>query len=128
MYLSMLPNTFKSYVRRGDSYIEYRKLRWLISVFWRFYLFFLYQFPPEISKSNGAILLVNDKYKYRSMWIRAYSSLWMLAFVSLIIYMGHLYIWAMVVVIQIFMASELFNLLRIASQDKRLPKFKLLNW
>lgn len=90
--------------------------------------FFLYQFPPEISKSNGAILLVNDKYKYRSMWIRAYSSLWMLAFVSLIIYMGHLYIWAMVVVIQIFMASELFNLLRIASQDKRLPKFKLLNW
>ncbi|KAK7300013.1 hypothetical protein RJT34_10844 [Clitoria ternatea] len=86
------------------------------------------EFPPEISKSNGNYLLVNDKYKYRSMWIRAYSSLWMLAFVSLIIYMGHLYIMLMVVVIQIFMASELFNLLRRATQDKHLPKFKLLNW
>jgi len=71
---------------------------------------------------------VDDKYKYRSMWIRAYSSLWMLASVSLIIYLGHLYIWAMVVVIQIFMASELFNLLTRATQDKRLPKFKFLNW
>ncbi|RZB67011.1 Phosphatidate cytidylyltransferase 3 [Glycine soja] len=84
--------------------------------------------PAEISKSNGNNLLVDDKSKYKSMWIRAYSSLWMLASVSLIIYLGHLYIWAMVVVIQIFMASELFNLLRRASQDKRLPKFKLLNW
>ncbi|CAL5190702.1 unnamed protein product [Lathyrus oleraceus] len=83
---------------------------------------------PDINKSNGILLLVNDKYKYKSMWIRAYSSLWMLACVALIIYMGHLYIWAMMVVIQIFMASELFNLLRIANQDKRLPKFKLLNW
>ncbi|XP_058742913.1 phosphatidate cytidylyltransferase 1-like [Vicia villosa] len=83
---------------------------------------------PDINKSNGILLLANDKYKYKSMWIRAYSSLWMLASVALIIYMGHLYIWAMMVVIQIFMASELFNLLRIANQDKRLPKFKLLNW
>ncbi|KAK2431750.1 phosphatidate cytidylyltransferase [Trifolium repens] len=86
------------------------------------------EIPPEIHKSNGTILLANDKFKYKSMWIRAYSSLWMLAFVSLIIYMGHLYIWAMIVIIQIFMASELFNLLRRANQDKRLPKFKLLNW
>ncbi|XP_020224208.1 phosphatidate cytidylyltransferase 1 [Cajanus cajan] len=86
------------------------------------------EIPLEISKSNGNHLLINDKYKYRSMWIRAYSSLWMLASVSLIIYMGHLYIWAMVVIIQIFMASELFNLLRRANQDKRLPKIKLLNW
>ncbi|CAK8538854.1 unnamed protein product [Lathyrus sativus] len=83
---------------------------------------------PDINKSNGILLLVNDKYKYKSMWIRAYSSLWMLACVALIIYLGHLYIWAMMVVIQIFMASELFNLLRIGNQDKRLPKFKLLNW
>ncbi|CAI8583291.1 unnamed protein product [Vicia faba] len=83
---------------------------------------------PDINKSNGILLLANDKYKYKSMWIRAYSSLWMLACVALIIYMGHLYIWAMMVVIQIFMARELFNLLRIANQDKRLPKFKLLNW
>ncbi|XP_057441102.1 phosphatidate cytidylyltransferase 1-like [Lotus japonicus] len=86
------------------------------------------EFPPELSKSNGNLLLVDDKLKYRSMRIRAYSSLWMLAGVLLIVYLGHLYMWAMVVVIQIFMASELFNLLRRATQDKRLPKFKLLNW
>ncbi|KAF1890279.1 hypothetical protein Lal_00013532 [Lupinus albus] len=77
----------------------------------------------ETSKSNGNNLLVNDKLKYRSMWIRACSSMWMLASVSGIIYLGHLYIWAMVVIIQIFMASELFNLLRRATQDKRLPRF-----
>ncbi|XP_061342195.1 phosphatidate cytidylyltransferase 1-like [Gastrolobium bilobum] len=86
------------------------------------------EFPPEISKPNGNHLLVDDKSKYRSMWIRACSSLWMLASVSFIIYLGHLYIWAMVVIIQIVMASELFNLLRRATQDKRLPRFKLLNW
>ncbi|KAG0477385.1 hypothetical protein HPP92_014226 [Vanilla planifolia] len=42
--------------------------------------------------------------------------------------MGHLYIWAMVVVIQIFMARELFNLLRRANEDGQLPGFRLLNW
>ena len=45
-----------------------------------------------------------------------------------ILYMGHLYIWAMVVVIQIFMAKELFNLLRKANEDRQLPGFRLLNW
>lgn len=47
---------------------------------------------------------------------------------AFVIYMGHLYIWAMIVVIQIFMAKELFNLLRKAHEDKQLPGFRLLNW
>ncbi|KAF9611156.1 hypothetical protein IFM89_027242 [Coptis chinensis] len=34
----------------------------------------------------------------------------------------------MVVVIQIFMAKELFNLLRKAHDDRQLPGFRLLNW
>ena len=42
--------------------------------------------------------------------------------------MGHLYIWAMVVGIQIFMAKELFFLLRRAHEERRLPGFRLLNW
>jgi phosphatidate cytidylyltransferase len=46
----------------------------------------------------------------------------------LVVYMGHLYITAMVVVIQIFMAKELFNLLRKAPEDKCLPYIKQLNW
>jgi len=52
----------------------------------------------------------------------------MLAGVVFLIYMGHLYIWAMVVVVQIFMAKELFNLLRKANEDRQLPGFRMLNW
>ncbi|KAK7245935.1 hypothetical protein RIF29_40789 [Crotalaria pallida] len=83
---------------------------------------------PEDSKANGTQLLVNDKSKYKSMIIRAYSSIWMIGGFVLIIYMGHLYITAMVVVIQIYMAKELFNLLRRAHEDRQLPGFRLLNW
>lgn len=47
----------------------------------------------------------------------------------LILYMGHLYIWAMIVVIQLFMAQELFTLARGGAQrEKQLPGFRLLNW
>jgi phosphatidate cytidylyltransferase len=62
------------------------------------------------------------------MLIRTYSTVWMIGGFVLIVYMGHLYIWAMVVVIQIFMAKELFNLLRKSSEEKQLPGFRLLNW
>ncbi|KAJ8531483.1 hypothetical protein K7X08_026917 [Anisodus acutangulus] len=84
--------------------------------------------PSEVAKANGNHLLVNDRSKYKSMIIRAYSSVWMIGGFAFIIYMGHLYIWAMVVVIQIFMAKELFNLLRRAHEDRQLPGFRLLNW
>uniref|UniRef100_A0A5B6Z9Z0 Phosphatidate cytidylyltransferase n=1 Tax=Davidia involucrata TaxID=16924 RepID=A0A5B6Z9Z0_DAVIN len=84
--------------------------------------------PPDVGKANGSHLLVDDQNKYRSMWIRAYSSVWMIGGFAFIIYMGHLYIWAMVVVIQIFMVRELFNLLRRAHEDRQLPGFRLLNW
>ncbi|KAL6522711.1 phosphatidate cytidylyltransferase [Orobanche hederae] len=84
--------------------------------------------PPEVDRSNDGHLLVNDNNKYKSMLIRTYSSVWMIGGFVLIIYMGHLYIWAMVVVIQIFMAKELFSLLRKAHEDSHLPGFRLLNW
>ncbi|CAL1409783.1 unnamed protein product [Linum trigynum] len=86
------------------------------------------EIPQDINKSNGDHLLINDQNKYKSMWIRTLSSFWMLGSFVFALYMGHLYIWAMVVVIQIFMASELFNLLRRAHENKRLPGFRLLNW
>ncbi|KAA3489020.1 phosphatidate cytidylyltransferase 1-like [Gossypium australe] len=76
---------------------------------------------PEPSKANGGNLLVNDRNKYKSMWIRTHSTVWMIGGFALIVYMGHLYITAMVVVIQIFMAKELFNLLRKAHEDRHLP-------
>ncbi|GER25493.1 phosphatidate cytidylyltransferase [Striga asiatica] len=84
--------------------------------------------PPEVDRGNANHLLVNDGNKYRSMLIRTYSTVWMIGGFVLIIYMGHLYIWAMVVVIQIFMAKELFSLLRKAHEDSHLPGFRLLNW
>ncbi|KAL6965122.1 phosphatidate cytidylyltransferase [Sarracenia purpurea var. burkii] len=83
---------------------------------------------PEVGKENGSHLLVNDQHKYRSMLTRVYSSIWMIGGFILIIYLGHLCIWAMVVVIQIFMARELFGLLRKAHEDRHLPGFRLLNW
>ncbi|XP_047318629.1 phosphatidate cytidylyltransferase 1-like isoform X2 [Impatiens glandulifera] len=82
----------------------------------------------EVSKENGNHLLINDQNKYKSMLTRIYSSIWMIVGFSLIIYLGHLYIWAMVVIIQIFMAKELFCLLRRAHEDRHLPGFRLLNW
>ncbi|XP_010536690.1 PREDICTED: phosphatidate cytidylyltransferase 3-like [Tarenaya hassleriana] len=86
------------------------------------------EFPGDINRANGSNLMTASESKYRSMWIRTCSSLWMLGGVIFIIYMGHLYIWAMVVVIQIFMARELFLLLRRAHEERCLPGFRLLNW
>ncbi|CAN8245224.1 unnamed protein product [Cochlearia groenlandica] len=77
---------------------------------------------------NASPLLVNDRNKYKSFMVRTYSTLWMIGGFVMIVYMGHLYITAMVVVIQIFMAKELFNLLRKAPEDKCLPGIKQLNW
>ncbi|KAG5382906.1 hypothetical protein IGI04_034376 [Brassica rapa subsp. trilocularis] len=79
-------------------------------------------------KVNASPLLVNDRNKYKSFMIRTYSTLWMIAGFVMVVYMGHLYITAMVLVIQIFMAKELFNLLRKAPEDKCLPGIKQLNW
>ncbi|GKV14953.1 hypothetical protein SLEP1_g25751 [Rubroshorea leprosula] len=83
---------------------------------------------PEAGKANGSHLLVDDHNKYRSMLIRLYSTLWMIGGFAFIVYMGHLYITAMVVVIQIFMAQELFSLLRKTHEDSHLPGFRQLNW
>uniref|UniRef100_A0A175YNM3 Phosphatidate cytidylyltransferase n=1 Tax=Daucus carota subsp. sativus TaxID=79200 RepID=A0A175YNM3_DAUCS len=62
------------------------------------------------------------------MLVRTYSTVWMIGGFIFIIYMGHLYIWAMVVIIQIFMAKELFSLLRKTHEDSHLPGFRQLNW
>ncbi|ONM05942.1 Phosphatidate cytidylyltransferase 3 [Zea mays] len=40
------------------------------------------------------------------MLTHTYSTVWMIRGFAFIIYMGYLYIWAMVVVIQIYMARE----------------------
>ncbi|XP_044512408.1 phosphatidate cytidylyltransferase 2-like [Mangifera indica] len=83
---------------------------------------------PDAGRANGSHLLVDDRNKYKSFLVRAYSTIWMIGGFALIVYMGHLYITAMVVVIQIFMARELFNLLRKAHEERDLPGFRLLNW
>ncbi|KAF3556433.1 hypothetical protein F2Q69_00013952 [Brassica cretica] len=77
---------------------------------------------------NPSPLLVNDQNKYKSFMVRTYSTIWMIGGFVMVVYMGHLYITAMVLVIQIFMAKELFNLLRKAPEDKCLPGIKHLNW
>ncbi|KAI5068634.1 hypothetical protein GOP47_0016979 [Adiantum capillus-veneris] len=59
---------------------------------------------------------------------RTCSTIWMLVGFFLILYMGHVYIWAMIVVIQIFMANELFNLAARARKEKSSLGAKPLNW
>ncbi|KAJ9562848.1 hypothetical protein OSB04_008008 [Centaurea solstitialis] len=84
--------------------------------------------PGDVDQANGTKFLAKDQNKYKSMLVRAYSTIWMIGGFIFVVYMGHLYIWAMIVIIQIFMAKELFNLLRKAHEDKQLPGFRLLNW
>ncbi|CDP13780.1 unnamed protein product [Coffea canephora] len=83
---------------------------------------------PDVRKLSGSYLLVDDENKYRSMRIRTASTFWMLISILFILYMGHLYICAMVVVIQIFMTGELFSLSRRVNEERQLPGFRLLNW
>ncbi|XP_068665387.1 phosphatidate cytidylyltransferase 1-like [Aristolochia californica] len=83
---------------------------------------------PDANKASANPLLVNDQDKYKSMRVRALSTAWMIAGFAFTIYMGHLYIWAIIVVIQIFMAKELFTLVRRAHESRHLPGFRLLNW
>ncbi|KAJ0765658.1 putative phosphatidate cytidylyltransferase [Helianthus annuus] len=48
---------------------------------------------PDVVKLNATDLLLNDQNKYRSLWIRTYSSVWMLLCFILVVYLGHLYLW-----------------------------------
>uniref|UniRef100_M4F0B3 Phosphatidate cytidylyltransferase n=1 Tax=Brassica campestris TaxID=3711 RepID=M4F0B3_BRACM len=80
-----------------------------------------------VDDGNPSPLLVNDQNKYKSFMVRTYSTIWMIGGFVMVVYMGHLYITAMVLVIQIFMAKELFNLLRKAPEEKCLPGIKHLN-
>lgn len=80
------------------------------------------------SDANGEQFLVNDREKYRKFRIRTLSTLWMIGAFMFILYMGHLYIWAMIVVIQIFMVRELFILARASQRERQLPGIRVLNW
>ncbi|KAI5080593.1 hypothetical protein GOP47_0003776 [Adiantum capillus-veneris] len=80
------------------------------------------------NEANGENLLVDDREKYKKFRVRTLSTIWMIGGFILILYMGHLYIWGMIVVIQIFMARELFALAARSQREKQLPGFRLLNW
>ncbi|CAH9104003.1 unnamed protein product [Cuscuta europaea] len=84
--------------------------------------------PTDDVRANGDHLLVDDRNKYKSMLIRGYSSVLMIGGFAFIIYMGHLYIFAVVAIIQFSMVKELFKLLRRTHESRRLPGFRLLNW
>ncbi|KAH8946251.1 hypothetical protein BDL97_12G084300 [Sphagnum fallax] len=81
------------------------------------------------TKANGETKQENEtSKKYRSMRIRTLSSIWMIGGFVLVVYMGHIYIWAMIIVIQLFMVKELFTLARASQRERQLPGFRLLNW
>ena len=122
LFATFSPFPFDKYFE-GDKYVD-QFINFSLFVI----LLIFIQGAPEVSKGNGTHLLVNDRNKYKSMLIRTHSSIWMIGGFVFVIYMGHLYIWAMIVVVQIFMAKELFNLLRKANEDRDLPWFRALNW
>ncbi|KAL0747573.1 hypothetical protein Bca101_029575 [Brassica carinata] len=73
-------------------------------------------------KVSASPLLVNDLNKYKSFMVRTYSTLWKISGFVLVVYMGHLYITGHGSRYpQIFMAKELFNLLRKAPEDNVSP-------
>lgn len=97
-------------------------------------LYLHFQSSSDLSKfrkqeENGEIIPEDESsQKFKSMWIRTLSTFWMIAGFVVVVYMGHLYIWAMIVVIQLYMGQELFTLARAAQREKQLPGFRLLNW
>ncbi|MCO5546999.1 hypothetical protein L7F22_000439 [Adiantum nelumboides] len=73
-------------------------------------------------------LLLDDQKTSTKFLTRTCSTIWMLVGFFVILYMGHVYIWAMIVAIQIFMARELFNLATRARKEKSWLGSKSLNW
>ncbi|CAI5516771.1 unnamed protein product [Closterium sp. Naga37s-1] len=83
------------------------------------------------SAEAGQPLLINDKRKYVGMWTRVRSSVWMIGGFAVIVYMGHVYIWALIIALQILMTHELFGLATRAIRSRSHQQhaaFRFLNW
>eukprot|EP00897_Mesotaenium_endlicherianum_P005999 jgi/Mesen1/5427/ME000027S04802 len=65
-----------------------------------------------------------SKGRLRSFWTRAWSSVWMILGFAAIIYLGHVYIWGLIIVC---MVRELYSLADHAQRHKVRP-LKFLNW
>ena len=71
----------------------------------------------------------NSRRRYRTMLTRVQSSVYMLIGFGMVIYMGHVFIWLLIMALQFLMVKELFQLsMRAQRQKGSLPGFKVLNW
>lgn len=67
--------------------------------------------------------------RYRSMWTRTRSTVYMLLGFSGIVYAGHVFIWLLIIGLQFLMVRELFSLSNRAQRHRNpLPGFTVLNW
>eukprot|EP00850_Spirogloea_muscicola_P011508 SM000071S21132 [mRNA] locus=s71:539066:542704:- [translate_table: standard] len=68
--------------------------------------------------------------KLSSMRTRVLSGAVMIAGFVAVIYLGHVYVWALIILLQTLMAKELFGLANNAQKQKKhaLPSFRFLNW
>eukprot|EP00899_Mesostigma_viride_P026529 jgi/Mesvir1/7060/Mv09176-RA.1 len=82
--------------------------------------------PLSPRARNGAPL--KKKRSYRDMLVRIYSSVLMLAGFYGVLYMGHVYVSAFVICLQVLMVRELFALAAAKASERELPGFRLLNW
>mmetsp|Transcript_33988 Transcript_33988/g.64942 ORF Transcript_33988/g.64942 Transcript_33988/m.64942 type:complete len:444 (-) Transcript_33988:396-1727(-) len=88
--------------------------------------------PEEhgIEKDEKTELLVNQtaRKKWTSFRTRTTSTIGMLGGFVGIIYLGHVFIWMLVLVIQTVMVHELFKLAQHLRAEKKLPGFRFLQW
>ena len=127
LFLSFVFHLSSVYILEAYLYSISEKIRILFYHFSREHNLLVDCIPQNEVNGGDGRLLVDDQEKYRKFRIRALSTLWMIAGFIFILYMGHMYIWGMIVVIQIFMARELFALAAKAQKEK-VPGFRLLNW
>jgi len=69
-----------------------------------------------------------QKSKWRSFRTRLGSTVIMISGFTAILYMGHVWVWALIVGIQLAMVNELFQLAQQKAQEASLPGFRLQQW
>ncbi|KAK3256595.1 hypothetical protein CYMTET_34273 [Cymbomonas tetramitiformis] len=87
------------------------------------------ELPPE-REPEKATLLVNESAtkKWQSFRTRFVSSVCMVGGFFVVLYFGHVFVWALVSLIQTVMVHELYKLAQKSRAEKDLPGFRFLQW
>lgn len=84
--------------------------------------------PTALKKGKEPALLVNSKDKWRSWWVRAWTSFVMLGGFIVIFSFGHIPLCALVLAVQVQMFKEIVKLGSVTSRERSIPGFHVLPW